>query len=38
MADLETDCESASRMNRRVEWSGWKVTLLRKFIGWLETE
>lgn len=37
-AELETDYESAARMRKRVEWKGWKVTFLRKFIGWLETE
>ena len=32
-AELVEDCESAAKMNRRVEYTDWKITLLKKFIG-----
>lgn len=33
-AELEEDCESVAKMDRRVECRDGKITLLKKFIGW----
>lgn len=32
-AELVEDCESAAKMNRRVDYRDWKITLLKKFTG-----
>lgn len=37
-AELEKDCKAAAKMNRRMKWRAWKITFLRKFIGWREVD
>lgn len=32
-AELVEDCQSAAKMNRRVDYRDWKITLLKKFTG-----